>query len=95
MANKILEQVPQQRFSLHRVGVQRFDFLHMFVREQRAFSLSGPSRRTMERALDLLVEQPQIAKVVTGSVPLEATGDAFERLLAGEGGVKVLVSPGV
>ena len=67
--------------------------LRMFVREQRAFSLSGPSRRTMERALDLLVEQPQIAKVVTGSVPLEATGDAFERLVAGDGGVKVLVSP--
>ena len=68
--------------------------LRMFVREQRAFSLSGPSRRTMERALALLVEEPRIAKVVTGSVPLEATGDAFERLVAGEGGVKVLVSPG-
>ena len=29
----------------------------------------------------------------SGSVPLEDTGGAFERLVAGEGGVKVLVSP--
>ena len=67
--------------------------LRMFVKEQRAFSLSGPSRRSMERALDLLQEHPQIAKVVTGAVPLEETGAAFERLVAGNGGVKVLVAP--
>jgi threonine dehydrogenase-like Zn-dependent dehydrogenase len=67
--------------------------LRMFVKEQRAFSLSGPSRESMELALRLLGEQPHIAKVITGTVPLEETDRAFRRLVAGEGGVKVLVAP--
>ncbi len=67
--------------------------LRMFVKEQRAFSLSGPSRRSMERALDLMQEHRKIAKVITGAVPLEETGAAFERLVAGNGGLKVLVAP--
>jgi threonine dehydrogenase-like Zn-dependent dehydrogenase len=67
--------------------------LRMFVKEQRVFSLSGPSRESMEWALHLLVERPHIAKVITGTVPLEETDQAFRRLAAGDGGVKVLVAP--
>jgi threonine dehydrogenase-like Zn-dependent dehydrogenase len=67
--------------------------LRMFVKEQRAFSLSGPSRESMETALRLLQERPQIGKVVTGTVPLDETDQAFRRLVAGDGGVKVLVAP--
>ena len=66
--------------------------LRMFVREQRAFSLSGPSRRSMVRALDLLEERPEVRKVVTATVPLEGTQGAFEGLVAGDGNAKVLVS---
>jgi threonine dehydrogenase-like Zn-dependent dehydrogenase len=69
--------------------------LRMFVKEQWAFSLSGPSRESMERALRLLGERPHIARVVTGTVPLEETARAFGRLTAGDGGVKVLVAPEV
>jgi threonine dehydrogenase-like Zn-dependent dehydrogenase len=67
--------------------------LRMFVKEQRAFSLSGPSRESMERALGLLQERPRVGKVVTGVVPLDETDLAFRRLVAGDGGVKVLVAP--
>lgn len=67
--------------------------LRMFVREQRAFSLSGPSRRSMQRALELVGERPQVVRVVTDEVPLERTGQAFEELASGAGGVKVLVAP--
>jgi threonine dehydrogenase-like Zn-dependent dehydrogenase len=67
--------------------------LRMFVNEQSAFSLSGPSRESMETALRLLQERPQIGKVVTGTVPLDETDQAFRRLVAGDGGVKVLVAP--
>jgi len=68
--------------------------LRMFIREQRAFSLSGPSWESMLRAQRLLLDRPQTAKVITGTVPLEGTNEAFERLLTGDGGVKVLVAPG-
>jgi threonine dehydrogenase-like Zn-dependent dehydrogenase len=67
--------------------------LRMFVKEQRAFSLSGPSRESMERAIGLLGERPEISRVITGTVPLEETDQAFRRLVAGDGGVKVLVAP--
>jgi L-idonate 5-dehydrogenase len=67
--------------------------LGMFVKEQRAFSLSGPSRESMEHALTLLGGRPEIGKVITGTVPLEETDQAFRRLAAGDGGVKVLVAP--
>ena len=67
--------------------------LRMFVREQRAFSLSGPSMDSMRGAMDLLREHPQIAKVITGTVSLNDTQSAFVRLAAGNGGVKVLVAP--
>jgi len=67
--------------------------LRMAVREQRAFSIAGPSMGSMQRALELLGERPQTAKVITNTVPLEEIGAAFERLVAGDGGVKVLVAP--
>jgi len=65
----------------------------MFVREQRAFSLSGPSMESMRDALAVLQERPEVAKVITGVVPLEETPEAFRRLASGDGGVKVLVGP--
>lgn len=68
--------------------------LRMTLKELRAFSIQGPSRDSMGRALELLAERPQVAKVVTGTVPLEATGRAFEDLVEGVGGCKVLVEPG-
>lgn len=64
------------------------------VKEQRLFSISGPSRASMERALRHLVERPDVAKIISETVPLEATPDAFARLADGTGGVKVLVEPG-
>jgi threonine dehydrogenase-like Zn-dependent dehydrogenase len=67
--------------------------LRLFVKEQRAFSLSGPSPESMRRALRLLVKRPEIAKVITGTAPLEETDQAFRRLIAGDGSVKLLVAP--
>ena len=63
------------------------------VKEQRAFSISGPSLRSMRRAVELLLERPQTAKIITGTVPLEEAEAAFAALADGSGGVKVLVSP--
>ncbi len=63
------------------------------VKEQRAFSISGPSIESMHRALELLVERPQTAKVITGAVRLDDVPSAFAALADGSGGVKVLVSP--
>ena len=67
--------------------------LRMFIKEQRAFSLSGPSMESMLHAQQLLLDRPAVARVITGTVPLDRTNDAFERLAAGDGGVKVLVAP--
>lgn len=68
--------------------------LRMAVREQRAFSLSGPSPDSMRRALHLLQQRPTIRRIITGTVPLERIDDAFDALSRGEGGIKVLVEPG-
>ncbi|HXF73810.1 MAG TPA: zinc-binding dehydrogenase [Actinomycetota bacterium] len=68
--------------------------LRMTVREQRAFSIAGPSPATMRRALELLRARPGIARVITGVVPLGSAGEALAGLAAGHGGVKVLVAPG-
>jgi threonine dehydrogenase-like Zn-dependent dehydrogenase len=68
--------------------------LRMFLRELRAFSISGPSRPSMVRAQQLLLRRPQVASVITGQVPLEAVDQAFRSLVDGSGGIKVLVSPG-
>jgi threonine dehydrogenase-like Zn-dependent dehydrogenase len=67
--------------------------LRMFVREQRAFSLSGPSWESMLHAQRLLVDRPQTAKIITGEVPLEETERTFTDLAEGRGGIKVLVAP--
>jgi threonine dehydrogenase-like Zn-dependent dehydrogenase len=67
--------------------------LRFTLREQHAFSIQGPSPDSMRAALHLLQERPQTAKVITGTVPLEETNEAFARLVEGNGGVKVLVAP--
>lgn len=67
--------------------------IRMSLKEQRAFSISGPSVESMGRAMALLQARPEIERVLSDDVPLERIGEAFERLLAGEGGVKVLVRP--
>jgi threonine dehydrogenase-like Zn-dependent dehydrogenase len=67
--------------------------LRMTIKEQRAFSISGPSPQSMRRALDLLVERPEVGDVVTGSVTLDGLGAAMEALAEGRGGIKVLVDP--
>ncbi len=68
--------------------------LRMTLNELRAFSIQGPSRESMEGALALLAERPHVARVVTGVVPLAGTKDAFDALVDGGGGAKVLVEPG-
>lgn len=68
--------------------------LRMALKEQRAFSISGPSMDSMRQAQRLLVERPLIGRVVTDVVALEATDAAFAALESGEGGIKVLVQPG-
>jgi threonine dehydrogenase-like Zn-dependent dehydrogenase len=67
--------------------------LRMTLREQRAFSISGPSMESMQRAIQLLGERPEIGGVVTGTVTLEELDGAMAALAAGAGGVKVLVDP--
>ncbi len=69
--------------------------LRMTLKEQRAFSIQGPSMESMRRALDLLGTRPETAKVVTATVPLERTSEAFDGLLAGDGNAKVLIEAGV
>jgi L-idonate 5-dehydrogenase len=68
--------------------------LRMMLKEQRAFSIQGPSMECMREALALLGSRPQIGKIITDVVPLEGTNDAFARLVSGDGGIKVLVRPG-
>jgi threonine dehydrogenase-like Zn-dependent dehydrogenase len=67
--------------------------LRFTLRDQRAFSIQGPTKDSMRRALDILRERPQTQKVITGTVPLEETNEAFGRLIEGSGGIKVLVDP--
>jgi threonine dehydrogenase-like Zn-dependent dehydrogenase len=67
--------------------------LRMILKEQRAFSIQGPSMESMRRALVLLRARPEIAKVITGTVPLARLDEEFASMAAGQGGVKVLVQP--
>jgi threonine dehydrogenase-like Zn-dependent dehydrogenase len=67
--------------------------LRMALREQQAFSLSGPSMDSMSEALRLLREKPEIARVITRTVRLDEVDRAFQDLVSGTGGVKVLVGP--
>jgi threonine dehydrogenase-like Zn-dependent dehydrogenase len=67
--------------------------LRMALREQRAFSLSGPSMESLRRALELLQGRPEIADVITSTVSLDELNEAFDALARGDGGVKVLAQP--
>jgi (R,R)-butanediol dehydrogenase/meso-butanediol dehydrogenase/diacetyl reductase len=67
--------------------------LRMTIKEQRAFSISGPSMDSMRHAIELLVERPQIGDVVTGWVGLKGLDAAIADLAGGRGGIKVLVDP--
>ncbi len=68
--------------------------LRMLVKEQRAFSISGPSPDSMRAALDLLQARPETAQVITGTVGLDGIDAAFAALTDRTNGVKVLVEPG-
>jgi len=65
----------------------------MAVKEQRALSITGPNRASMEAAVDLLRRRPRTADVVTGVRPLDEVQQAFEEQAEGTGGVKVLIDP--
>jgi L-idonate 5-dehydrogenase len=67
--------------------------LQMPLKEQRAFSISGPSPASMAGAMDLLQRRPQTADVITDTVPLDGADAAFASLADGTSGVKVLVEP--
>jgi len=67
--------------------------LRMTLREQHAFSISGPSMDSMRAAVHMLAEGPGIGGVVTGMVTLDDLDRAMGALAAGSGGIKVLVDP--
>ncbi|MBI4260236.1 MAG: zinc-binding dehydrogenase [Actinobacteria bacterium] len=66
----------------------------MSVKEQRALSISGPTMDSMAGALEILARRPETARIITKTVPLDGTEQAFHDQVAGTGGVKVLVEPG-
>jgi threonine dehydrogenase-like Zn-dependent dehydrogenase len=68
--------------------------LQMPLKEQRAFSISGPTPESMRGAMDLLQARPETAEVITDLVGLDRAGAAFASLADGTDGVKVLVEPG-
>ena len=53
--------------------------LRMTLREQRAFSISGPSMESMHRAIQLLGERPEVGAVVTGTVSLAELDGRWRR----------------
>jgi hypothetical protein len=65
----------------------------MTLREQRAFSISGPTMESMQRAIQLLGERPEVGDVVTGTVTLDELDATMADLADGAGGIKVLVEP--
>jgi Asp/Glu/hydantoin racemase len=65
----------------------------MAVKEQRALAITGPSRASMEAALELLGRRASVADVVTGVRPLAEVQQTFEEQSDGTGGVKVLIDP--
>ncbi len=67
--------------------------LRMTVREQRAFSIAGPTWDSMADALDHLHRHPEIKRMITGTVSVEEVPDTMANLAAGTGGTKVLVDP--
>ena len=67
--------------------------LRMTVREQRAFSIAGPSIESMRAALAHLAARPELTEIVTGRVGLDEVEVAMEKLIVGDGGIKVMVDP--
>jgi (R,R)-butanediol dehydrogenase/meso-butanediol dehydrogenase/diacetyl reductase len=65
----------------------------MSVKDQRALSVSGPTMESMRAALVLVQRQPEVADVITETVPLEDIERAMRELAEGRGGVKTLVDP--
>ena len=67
--------------------------LRMTLRELSAFAIQGPSMDTMRRALDLMRTRPQVGRIATGTATLDQAASAFQALVSGGGGAKVLVDP--
>jgi threonine dehydrogenase-like Zn-dependent dehydrogenase len=67
--------------------------LRMTLKEQRAFSISGPSMESMRSAMELLMERPEIGDVVTDTITLDELDASMAALADGRGGIKVLVDP--
>jgi L-iditol 2-dehydrogenase len=67
--------------------------LRMTVREQLAFSIAGPTWDSMADALVHLHRHPEITRMITDTVPLEAVPETMAALADGKGGIKVLVDP--
>jgi threonine dehydrogenase-like Zn-dependent dehydrogenase len=63
------------------------------VKEQRIVSLAGPSTESMREAMGILVRRPEVASVITSTVPLDGAQHAMQGLVEGRGGIKVLVEP--
>ena len=68
--------------------------LRMTLREQRAFSISGPSMESMQRAIQLLGERPEVGH---GGQRHGRPGPSWtprsRRSRRARGGIKVLVDP--
>lgn len=67
--------------------------LRMTIREQRAFSIAGPTRESMEAALRHVAEHPETAAVVTGTIGMDDLQQTMDGLIAHSAGVKVLLDP--
>ncbi len=67
--------------------------LRMTVREQRAFSISGPLPESMAAALEHVAADPAVGQIIKGAVPLAETAAAMDRLIDGADGPKLLVDP--
>jgi threonine dehydrogenase-like Zn-dependent dehydrogenase len=63
------------------------------VKEQRILSIAGPTKETMREAIHILVRRPEVASVITSTIPLEDAERTMHDLVEGHGGVKVLVEP--
>lgn len=64
------------------------------VKELRAFSISGPEKEHIERALQVLAQRPEAAAIATSTVGLDGVQDAMSALADGAtDDVKVLIAP--
>ncbi len=67
--------------------------LRMTLREQRAFSISGPTIDSLRAAVEHLRAHPDTADIVTGVVGLDGLGSAIGALIEGHASGKILVDP--